>query len=58
MQIEKTVIHRFQREREGKMPVALGRWRNTGRRTSTSFGLACEFAFDLGKTRHGAERHV
>ncbi len=40
MQIEKTVVHRFQREREGEMSVALGRGRNAGRRTGASFGLA------------------
>ncbi len=55
MQIEKTMVHRFQREREGKLPVAGSR---AGRgRTDAAFSLAYEFAFDLRKSRHRAERH-
>ena len=58
MQIEKTVVHRFQRKREGKVAVAWDRSRAGCRRTGIPSSLAYEFAFDLSKARHGTNRHV
>lgn len=57
MKIEKSMIDRFQREREGKMPIALIRGQGSWRRIEDSISAAREFAFDLRKTCHGADRH-
>ena len=57
MQIEKTVIHRFQREREREVPVALIRSQGSWRRISAFVRADREFSFDLRKTCHGADRH-
>ncbi len=56
MQIEEAVIHGLQGQREGEAAVAL-RTRSRQVRTGTSLTLAYQFAFNLRKTRHGAERH-
>ncbi len=57
MEIEKAVIHRLQRERKRERAVAL-RCGGFGRRGRVCHQPILQIAFDLRKSRHGAERHI
>jgi hypothetical protein len=57
MEIEKAVVHRFQREREGEVTVALGGGERARCRAGCGSRSVRDLTFDLRKARHGTNRH-